>query len=151
MELEAAMNEALDEARRGARGGEVPIGAVVLYNGEIISRAHNEVEKLQDACAHAEVLALRRASRHLSSWRLDKTSLFATLEPCPMCIGAMLNARVQKLYFACADPRLGAVGSLFDLSSHPLLPHKIEVTSGICEEESRALLQEFFRDCRKGK
>jgi len=142
------MKIALEEGRKGAELGEVPVGAVVLFAGAVIAQAHNEVEGRQDASAHAEVLALQRASKKLGSWRLNEASLYVTLEPCPMCIGALLLARVKELYFACADPRLGAVGSLFDLSSHPSLPHKIKVTSRICEEESSSLLQEFFKNCR---
>ena len=142
------MSEALKQARQAASLGEVPVGAVVVYDGEIISQAHNEVEQLNDASAHAELLALRRASTELKSWRLNKASLYASLEPCSMCVGAMILARVSSLYFAASDPRQGAVGSLYNLANQSNLPHQIEVYSGLLEEESCELLQKFFAEKR---
>lgn len=143
------MHVALDEARVAATSGEVPVGAVVVHQGKIIAQAHNEVEAAHDATLHAEMLALRRAASVLGRWRLDDCSLFVTLEPCPMCIGAMVLARVQSLYFGAYDPRLGAVGSLFDLSAHPSFPHKIEVYPGLLADTAQELLKNFFAECRK--
>ncbi len=142
------MNEALNEAQFGAAAGEVPIGAVVVVNNKIIARAHNEVEKQTSATKHAEILAIERASKELGNWRLSEASLYVTLEPCSMCIGAMVNARVGKLYFGAYDKRQGAVGSLFDLSDGVLLPHKIEVIPELLAEESESLLTKFFQKLR---
>jgi tRNA(adenine34) deaminase len=139
------MRRALEEARRGAERGEVPIGAVVVRAGKLVATAHNEVELRRDATAHAEVLALQRAAAALGEWRLSECSLYVTLEPCPMCIGAMLLARVQRVYFGAYDPRLGGVGSVFNLANHPALPHQIEVFPEVEGEEALKLLQEFFK------
>ena len=143
------MREALAQARRAFLLGEVPVGAVVLYENQIISRAHNEVELRCDPCAHAEILAIQRASSELGTWRLNGASLFVTLEPCTMCIGAAVLARISNLFFGCSDPRQGAVGSLYDLSSHCSLPHTINVVSEVLEAECRELLTNFFATKRK--
>ncbi len=145
------MNEALAEAETAYKLGEVPVGAVVVYEDRIIARAHNEVEVGTDATLHAEILALRRASAALGKWRLTGASLYVTLEPCPMCIGAILLSRVSKLFFGCYDPRLGAVGSLFDLSQNPALSHKLEVFPELCPEPSSLLLRNFFVGSRVGR
>ena len=145
---ETLMKEALLEAKKACDLGEVPVGAVVVHGGEIISRAHNEVETRKDASAHAEVLALRRASEVLDNWRLNEASLFVTLEPCTMCIGAMILSRLKEIYFAAHDPRQGAVGSLYDLSNSADLPHQIKVYSGILAAESEQLLKDFFAERR---
>lgn len=145
------MNVALDEAQRAAAAGEVPVGAVVVHKGEIIAQAHNEVEAERDATLHAEILALRRASAKLGRWRLDDCTLLVTLEPCPMCIGAMVLSRVKTLYFGAHDPRLGAAGSLFDLSDHPSFPHKIETYPGLLADTAQELLKNFFAECRKDR
>lgn len=142
------MREALRQAELAAQAGEVPVGAVVVYDGRIIARAHNEVEKGRDATLHAEILACRRASEALGRWRLDGCALYVTLEPCSMCIGALVLARVPELYFGAWDPRQGAAGSLFDLSSNPFLPHKIEVFPEILKAECEAVLKTFFQACR---
>jgi len=142
------MEQALAEARQAAQLAECPIGAIVVHQGEIIARAHNLVEASQDATQHAEIVALRRASEHLSNWRLTEASLYVTLEPCPMCIGAMLLSRVKQVYFGTYDLRLGAVGSVFDLAQHPGLPHRLEVFPDLLAEESRSLLQDFFQSRR---
>ena len=142
------MEQALAAARKGAAIGEVPIGAVIVRGGEIISSAHNEVELSHDATAHAEILAIRGASEKLKNWRLDDCELYVTVEPCPMCIGAMILARIPRLYFGCYDEKLGAVGSLFDLSQHGSLPHRIEVFPHLLEAHCRSVLQEFFRSRR---
>ena len=145
------MSEAFGQAEIGRTAGEIPIGAVLVYRGEIIARAHNEVEKEKNACAHAEMLAIERASKNLSNWRLDGASLFVTLEPCTMCIGAMILARVAELYFSCYDPRQGATGSLYDLSSIPTLPHQLKVYPELMKERGEKLLGDFFAELRKTK
>ena len=147
-ERELLMAEALSEARKAGELGEVPVGAVCVYQGSIISRTHNLVEKNRDASAHAELLAMRAAAEVLGDWRLDKVELYVTLEPCTMCIGAMILARIPRLYFGASDPRQGAVGSLYDLSRLEALPHQIEVSSGILSEDSVKLLKEFFQKQR---
>jgi tRNA(adenine34) deaminase len=142
------MQEALKEARRAADAGETPVGAVVVHEGEVVGRGHNLVEQSGKATRHAEIVALEDASVRLGRWRLNDASLYVTLEPCPMCIGAILLARFRTLYFGAYDPRQGAVGSVFDLSNHPGLPNKIEVVPELLAEESRTLLQTFFREKR---
>ena len=142
------MQEAIKEAQAAFVLGEVPVGAVVVKDGVIIARAHNLVEKEMSASRHAEVIAIEKASQAVENWRLEGASLYVTLEPCPMCIGAMLLSRVEKVFFACHDERMGAVGSLFNLANHPELPHQIEVYSGLCAEESRMLLKSFFQERR---
>ena len=145
------MRLALAEAQKAAELGEVPVGAVVVRNGQIVSQAHNEVEAARDATLHAEMLAIRRAAANLGRWRLDDCTLLVTLEPCPMCIGAMVLSRVKTLYFGAHDPRLGAVGSLFDLSEHPSFPHKIETYPGLLADTAQELLKNFFAECRKDR
>lgn len=149
MDHKAFMQEALLEAHSASEKGEVPVGAVVVIKDTIIARAHNLVESLRDATAHAEILALREASRVLGDWRLKDASLFVTLEPCPMCIGACILSRVDSLYFGCYDERLGAVGSKFDLSNAVGLPHEPKVYPEILAGKCRTLLTEFFRQRRK--
>ncbi len=144
------MGEALREAEAAAACGEVPVGAVVVADGKIIARAHNMVEANRDATLHAEVIAIRKASEVLGSWRLKNVSLYVTLEPCPMCLGAMVLSRLDTLYFGAHDPRLGAAGSCFDLSDFPNWPHSIEVYSGLRADESAELLKGFFENVRKG-
>ena len=142
------MHEALREAKKAKLMGEVPIGAVIVADDKIIARAHNEVESRQDATAHAETLVIQRASEALGQWRLPEVSLYVTLEPCSICIGALILARVRTLYYGCSDPRQGAVGSLFDLSDHPTLPHSVVVHGGVLEVDCRRLLQDFFAERR---
>ena len=142
------MKEALAQANLAAEAGEVPVGAVVVCGGVVISRAHNEVEKRLDACAHAEILAIQRASSALGSWRLDDASLFVTLEPCTMCVGAAISARLGRLYFGCFDERQGAAGSRFDLSRIPGLAKEIEVYPGLLEEQCGQVLSNFFDNLR---
>ncbi len=142
------MRAAIEEAKKAEAIGEVPIGAVVVVNNHIISSAYNEVESRQDASAHAEIIALQRASQTLGKWRLHQASIFVTLEPCTMCIGAMILARVQSLYFGAYDPRQGAVGSLYNLSEHAELPHQIKTYPGILERECGELLTSFFKKLR---
>lgn len=143
------MQEAILEARKAFSKGEVPIGAVVVLNDKIIGRGHNFREGLKDPTAHAEILAIRDAAQRLGSWRLTGASLYVTLEPCPMCAGAIVNARVQKLIYGAFDLKAGAVSSLMNLVQDRRLNHHVEVMDGICHEECAQLLQEFFRQLRR--
>ena len=142
------MHEALALASEAARANEVPVGAVIAKNDTILARARNRMEELQDASAHAEMLALRQAAQVLGNWRMDDCTLIVTLEPCIMCCGGLILSRMKSVYFAAPDPRLGAMGSLFDLSDCEALPHHIDVYSGVLAEESQKLLGDFFRERR---
>jgi tRNA(adenine34) deaminase len=144
--LDALMRAALDEARTAPAHGDVPIGAVVarIADGAVVARRHNERERLGDPTAHAEVLALRDAAQAAGSSRLDGYVLVSTLEPCPMCAGAVVLARVDAGAFGAADPKAGALGSLYHLGSDPRLNHEVAVVSGVRADECTALLQEFF-------
>lgn len=143
-----AMRLALAEARQAAAEGEVPVGAVGIVHGEVVARAHNLRERDQDPLAHAELAVLRQAAVALRSWRLEDLTLYVTLEPCLMCMGALLQARVPRLVFGALDPKAGACGSLYDVSNDPRLNHRIKVTAGVLAEESEQLLQDFFRQLR---
>jgi tRNA(Arg) A34 adenosine deaminase TadA len=147
--LKGFMEEALALAAQAAAEGEVPVGAVVVHAGKVIAVGWNRREQDQDFSAHAEFIAMREAARVLGSWRLVDCTVFVTLEPCPMCAGAMVQARVGRCVFAAADPKAGFVGSLADLSAWPGLNHRFEVTSGVLAEESAAMLQSFFRGLRR--
>ncbi len=142
------MAEALSEAMRAEALDEVPVGAVVVFNGECIGRGHNTPIVSHDPTAHAEIEALRSAARAVGNYRLVGATVYATVEPCLMCMGALLHARVQRVVFGCYDSKFGAAGSLYDLSSDARLNHRIEVTSGIAEGECRELLQRFFQKKR---
>ncbi len=147
---ETYMRVALEEAARAGALGEVPVGALVVdCRGSIIARACNLRESIVDPTAHAEVLALREAARAIGSWRLERATLYVTKEPCPMCAGAILNARVGRVVFGCADEKGGAVVSLFRLLDDERLNHRAQVTSGVLAEEGRKLLQDFFRARRE--
>jgi tRNA(adenine34) deaminase len=143
------MAEALAEARIAAGEGEVPIGAVVVFAGRIVGRGRNAREKLRDPTAHAEVLALQEAARALGRWRLTGATIYATLEPCPMCAGALVNARVDRLVYSVPDPKAGAAGTLFDIVRDARLNHRVEVESGVLAAECGELLKEFFRSRRR--
>jgi tRNA(adenine34) deaminase len=143
------MAEALAEARLAAAEGEVPIGAVVVFEDRIVGRGRNARERLRDPTAHAEIFALREAARTLDRWRLTGGTIFATLEPCPMCAGALVNARIDRLVYAVPDPKAGAAGTLFDIPRDPRLNHRVEVTAGVLADECSALLKDFFRSRRK--
>jgi tRNA(adenine34) deaminase len=145
------MDLALNEAREAFAAGEIPVGSVVVYDGEAIARVHNRREELQNPLAHAEVLALQAASACLNSWRLEDCSLYVTLEPCLMCVGAILQARVSRLVFGCLDPKAGAVESLYRLCEDSRLNHTLPVTRGVMENECSAILSEFFANLRKRK
>ena len=140
----AAMGEALAEARAAAGAGEVPVGAVVVCEGAVIARAHNRREGDGDPTAHAEVLALREAARHLRTWHLEGCTLYVTLEPCFMCAGALVNARVARLVYGAMDPKAGAVGSLHDVPRDERLNHRLEVRAGVRSEECGQVLRDFF-------
>lgn len=141
------MKSALELAKECAEQGEVPVGAVVVRDGEIIAAASNKRESFGDATAHAEVEAIRQACKRLGRWRLSDCELYVTLEPCPMCAGAILNSRIKRVVFGAKDPRGGAMGSLVDLCSYPFF-YRPEVESGLLEDECRVLLGEFFKKKR---
>ena len=140
----AWMQHALEEARLAAEAGEVPVGAVVVYDGAIIARGHNRTVRDQDPTAHAETIALRAASANLRSWRLDACTLYVTLEPCAMCAGALVLARVARVVFGAWDDKAGMAGSVGDLLRHPRLNHRPEVQGGVAEAEAGTLLRTFF-------
>jgi len=143
------MSVALDLARVAASRGEVPVGAIVVHDDRVIARAHNLREAEQDPTAHAELLALQRAARHLGTWRLTDCVVYATLEPCAMCAGALVLARVSGCVFGCRDPKGGFLRSLGDLADHPRLNHRFEVLEGVCADEAADLLRGFFRARRR--
>jgi len=145
---EQAMQVALEQARLAIENGDVPVGAVVVHNGIIISARHNEREATNDPTAHAEVLALRDAAQHLGRWRLDDCDLVVTLEPCVMCAGALINARVQTLVFGAADLKAGATGSLYNVCTDPRMNHNPIVNNGVLAADSQTQLQEFFTQKR---
>ena len=144
------MLEALAEARRAAGIGEVPIGAVVVREGAVIGRGHNRREADGDPLAHAELLAIREAASRLEGWRLEGCTVYVTLEPCAMCAGALVNSRVERLVYGTADPKAGYCGTLGNLVQDPRLNHRLEVTAGVLESESAALLRGFFASLRRG-
>jgi tRNA(adenine34) deaminase len=148
VDLDAAMGLALEEATAATAHGDVPVGAVVLRDGEVIAQRHNERELTGDPFAHAEILALRDAAVVVGSWRLSGTTLVVTLEPCPMCAGALVAARVDQVVFGAADPKAGACGSLYNLCVDPRLNHELEVVPGVRAEEAAALLTGFFGERR---
>ena len=144
------MRMALEEAARAPVVGEVPIAALIVHDGQVLAQTHNYRELWQDPTAHAEVIAIRAAAAALGTWRLTDTTLYVTVEPCTMCIGAIILARIPRVVFGAWDPKGGACGSVFDLTNEPHLNHRIEIVGGLLEEESQALLQQFFRQLRAG-
>ena len=142
------MGVALQEAHQAYLLGEVPIGAVVVRNQEVIGRGHNMRETWKDPTAHAEIIAIKEACRRVGGWRLTESPLYVTIEPCPMCAGAIVLARLPRLVYGARDPKGGAVDSLFDLVRREELNHRVEVAAGILEEECRAIIQKFFRELR---
>lgn len=144
------MEEALREAQAAASEGEVPVGAVVVHQGQVIARGHNRKEQAHDPTAHAEVLALREAARVLGAWRLTGATLYVTLEPCAMCAGAVVQARIDRLVYGCRDPKAGATGSLMNLVQDGRLNHRVELTEGVAGEAASRLLKDFFR-ARRGR
>jgi tRNA(adenine34) deaminase len=148
MSDEHFMQRALELARRAASADEVPVGAVLVRDGAILTEAANEVETRQDATAHAEMLAIGEAQALLKTWRLNGTTLYVTKEPCPMCAGALAHVRVDRIVFGVSDPKAGACGGAFNLFDLPGLNHRCEITPGVLREESLGVLQEFFRERR---
>ncbi|MCX6386010.1 MAG: tRNA adenosine(34) deaminase TadA [Solirubrobacterales bacterium] len=138
------MRLALREAQRAGEHDDVPVGAVVVHDGEVIASGHNERELRQDPTAHAEIIALREAAGRLGSWRILESVLYVTLEPCAMCAGAIVLSRVPRVVFAASDPKAGAAGSVFDLLAEPRLNHRPEVSAGLLAQEAGDLLREFF-------
>jgi tRNA(adenine34) deaminase len=143
------MREALRQAQKACDAGEVPVGALVVLAGKIIGRAHNQVELLKDATAHAEMLALTQAEAAVGDWRLTECDLYVTKEPCAMCAGALVHTRIRRVIFGCPDPVAGAVGSVVNLLQMPGLNHRCDIASGILQNECSAILQDFFRKRRE--
>jgi tRNA(adenine34) deaminase len=143
-----AMQAALAEARLAEEAGEVPIGAVVVHQGKIIGRGQNSLLRNLDPTAHAEIIAMREAARGIGNYRLLGCTLYVTLEPCAMCAGAMIHARLDRLVYAAADPKAGACGSVLTVLNHPQLNHQMQVEQGIAAEESAEMLRSFFRERR---
>ncbi len=139
------MQKALAEAQQAASEDEVPVGAVIVLDGRVIASAHNQREQLHDPTAHAEMIAITQATESVGDWRLERCTLYVTLEPCPMCSGAILQARIPKVVYGASDPKAGAVDSLFQLLNDSRLNHECEVTSGIMAQECGGILTEFFR------
>jgi len=142
------MELALREAEQAFEEDEVPIGAVIVHENRVIASAHNQRERLRDPTAHAEMVAIRRAAARLGAWRLTGTTLYVTIEPCPMCAGALVLARIERLVYGAADPKAGACGTLWNLVQDPRLNHRLAVTAGVLEGECRAVIQAFFRRLR---
>ncbi len=142
---------ALAQAAQAMAKGEVPVGAVAVLNGQIIAEGHNVKEAEQDPTAHAEVVVLRQAAQAVGNWRLSGVTLFCTMEPCPMCAGAMIQARLERLVYGAKDIRFGADGSVINVLAEPSFNHRVEVTFGVMEEEAAALMQTFFRQLRQQK
>ena len=145
------MGLAIEQARLAASEGEVPIGAVLVCDGAVVAHGRNARESAADPTAHAEMIAIRDGAEKLGRWRLSGCTLYVTLEPCPMCAGALVNARIDRLVYGAADPKAGAVGTLFDLSADPRLNHRYEVTAGVLADECGNLLKEFFRGLRASR
>ena len=139
------MAEAIKEARRAAEEGEVPVGAVIVHDGKVIAKGRNQRERLNDPTAHAEMIVITAAAEALGSWRLEETACYVTLEPCPMCAGALLQARVPTLVFGAHDPKAGACGSLYNMHNDGRLNHQMNIVSGVLAREAADLLSEFFR------
>jgi tRNA(adenine34) deaminase len=148
---EVFMKEAIKEAKKAFKKNEVPVGAVLVKDNKIIAKAHNLNITTNDPTAHAEILALRKASKILRNYRLTDCEIYATLEPCPMCAGAMVYARIKRLVYATDDPKSGCCKSVLNIVNNKKLNHRIEVTSGVCKEESEKLLKRFFKKLRIGK
>ena len=144
MDHDRWMRRALEEGRRAAQHGDVPIGAIVVHDGEAIATSHNRREVDADPTAHAEILALREAAAQLGRWRLGDCTLYVTLEPCAMCAGALVNARLATLVFGADDPKAGAVGALMDIPRDPRLNHQVQVVRGVLADDCGALLRDFF-------
>ena len=149
MNDEFFMKEALREAQKAFERDEVPVGAVAVYKNQIIGRGHNQTEQLQDPTAHAEIIAITAAANALSSWRLNDVEMFTTIEPCTMCAGALVLARVKRIIFGARDEKFGGCGSVFNIVNEPKLNHRIEITTGVMEKEAASLMKSFFGKKRK--
>ncbi|NLH45163.1 MAG: tRNA adenosine(34) deaminase TadA [Acholeplasmataceae bacterium] len=143
------MKMALSEAHKAAEIGEIPIGAVLVLDGEVIAKAHNMRETWQDATAHAETIVIREACKKLNRWRLTGATLYVTIEPCPMCAGAIVMSRISRLVYGSTDSKAGAAESLFNVVNNPALNHMTEVTAGVCSEECTQVMKDFFKKRRK--
>ena len=150
-EQERFMKEALKEAKKAYDKLEVPVGAVIVKNGKIIARGYNQKETKKDTIKHAEIIAIEKASKKLDSWRLNDCEMYVTLEPCPMCAGAIINSRIKKIYIGTLDEKTGAVGSVLDLFSDYKFNHKVEVEKGIMQKDCEKILKDFFKVLRKIK
>jgi tRNA(adenine34) deaminase len=144
------MSEALKEAEKAFDGDEVPVGAIITHEGKIIARAYNQIKLLRDPTAHAEILAITQAASYLANERLIKTTMYVTIEPCSMCAGALVLARVKRLVYGADDAKTGACGSVFNVTDNGRLNHRVKVTKGVLERECAGLLKEFFRKKRNG-
>jgi len=138
------MRAAIVAAKIAEENGDVPIGTVIVHQNKIIARAYNQRQQLQDPTAHAEIIALTQAAAALESWRLNGCTVYVTLEPCPMCAGALVNSRIDRLVYGCDDPKAGACGSLYNIVQDRRLNHRLEVTTGVLQEQCRQQLQQFF-------
>jgi len=145
------MREALEEAKKAYSIYEVPVGAIIVYKGKIIGRGYNQRETLKDPTAHAEVLAIKEASKFLDSWRLLDCTMYVTLEPCAMCAGAIVNSRIGRLVIGTRDLKRGCCGTVEDLTNHPKFNHRLEVEFGVLEEECSSILSDFFKELRESK
>ncbi|MUK88106.1 tRNA adenosine(34) deaminase TadA [Ornithinibacillus sp. L9] len=148
---EKFMQLAIDEAKKAQIKAEVPIGAVIVYNNEVIAYGHNVREQSQETLSHAELIAIQEANEKIGSWRLEDCTLYVTLEPCPMCAGAIVQSRIKRVVFGAFDPKAGCAGSLMNLLDDPRFNHQVEVTSGVLEEACGKLLTDFFRELRQRK
>ena len=148
-EDEQFMQVAIEQAKIAEENGDIPIGAVIVYKNQIIAKAYNQREQLQDPTAHAEIIALTQAAAFVESWRLNGCTMYVTLEPCPMCAGALVLARMDRLVYGCDDPKAGACKSLYNIVQDERLNHRLEVTSGVLQEQCRQQLQEFFSQRRE--
>ena len=146
---EKFMKEALKAAKKAYEKEEVPVGAVIVKDGKIIARAHNQKETKFDTTKHAEILAIQKASKKLNSWRLIDCEMYVTLEPCSMCAGALINSRIKKVYIGASDSKTGAVGSVFNLLEDYTFNHKVEYEKGVLQDECESILKEFFKELRK--
>jgi tRNA-adenosine deaminase (EC 3.5.4.-) len=147
-EHEKYMSQALKEAEKAYREGEVPVGAIIVHKGAIIARSHNQTEALNDPTAHAEIIAIGAAASHLGTWRLTGCSLYVTLEPCPMCAGAIVLSRMDRVIFGPYDPKMGACSTLYNIVQDKRLNHHVELIAGVLDDDSRFLLREFFENKR---
>ena len=145
------MKEALAEAKKAAAAGEVPVGAVIVKDGEIIGRGHNETETAKDPTAHAEMIAIRQAAKNLGGWRLTGCTMYVTTEPCSMCAGAIVWSRISRLFIGTMDPKSGACGSVFNIPQESRLNHFVEIETGLMQEECSSLMKSIFKELRKRK